>query len=371
MNSDSFIDSFNEDMGVHEARLFRTLIDRHEALYQQVLRDYRIYQKNLSARESFEKDIRYFLDDLYEFSRVATSDQCLKYISLLFGTWHVALSTLVPVSLDFALPRFSRPHLTGTFLYERDLDKRLEMYAYRLHYGMDIHGDQPEKITNTDRHHAEVYFASEVLSAEISFPHELSPDSYPRLEHIWLEEVKTIRAYHIWEERGRIWDPLQEKSDYFLESERLIQLLGNPSIKVPPNVFAPIADYIEYYARIRLLDEPEYQVRNLVARKAQRVASTVCWLRDEEIFGHVVNYVKDFYGNIIPAIIDKEEKAIEAVLRAFVRSQTHGSQRPIINCFEAAIAIFFLDATAVQHLWRFRISSTRQGSVRNRFVSRL
>ena len=44
----------------------------------------------------------------------------------------------------------------------------------------------------------ETFFVSEVLEGSINFASNITSESYWRLEEVWLQQVKTLRAYLLW-----------------------------------------------------------------------------------------------------------------------------------------------------------------------------
>ena len=66
--------------------------------------------------------------------------------------------------------------------------------------------------------------------------------------------------------------------------------------------------------------------------------------------------MKMFYEHIIPAVLQNDEESVLTVLKAFQFSNEN-SYNLIINCFEAALPIYFLNPGIVEKLWP-SISST-------------
>src|SRR5271157_4121103 len=62
-------------------------------------------------------------------------------------------------------------------------------------------------------------------------------------------------------------------------------------------------------------------------------------------------YVRLFYENIIPAVVEKDRLSVLRVLKAFQYSKAPENCWRVINCFEAALAIYFLDREIIESLW--------------------
>ncbi len=59
-------------------------------------------------------------------------------------------------------------------------------------------------------------------------------------------------------------------------------------------------------------------------------------------------YVRGFYENIGPAIETKAPTATKALLAAMKLGETEGYRYHIMDCFEAALLIYFLDPETVE-----------------------
>jgi len=63
-------------------------------------------------------------------------------------------------------------------------------------------------------------------------------------------------------------------------------------------------------------------------------------------------YAKLFYENIIPAVKKDDPEKVENVLKAFGFSETQEHHYySMINCFEVALAIYFLPDKIIRNLW--------------------
>jgi hypothetical protein len=208
---------------------------------------------------------------------------------------------------------------------------------------------------------AALIFAMEVLAGEIHLTRTLRPRSYGNLEGEWLSDVKRTKAYLMWErcvleqQRDRqAWSP----DDFYFEvCKQLRERLAPGKDKAEPVDFAPIRDYLrEHYldAVDKLAPHREDSDRLLRAKAHQIFAAGAGQGADADWY-HACAYARMFYDNIIPAVEAKsqEERAETTllVLKAFQYSKAPENRYLIINCFEAAVAIYFLDAEIVQRIW--------------------
>jgi hypothetical protein len=197
---------------------------------------------------------------------------------------------------------------------------------------------------------AELVFALEVLEGRLHLTRRLDSNTWPLLEKEWLSDVKRTKAYLLWEDRGD--DPDRHRRDYDDACAALRGRLVDERAKAPVHDF----DVVEKYLRERFLsqdrfDERKPAARELLERKAQRISRTS---PDQDSFGdwcHACEYARMFYDNILPAVHKKDQDATLAVLKAFQFSRAPENRYLIIDCFEAAIAIYFLDAGTIRGIW--------------------
>jgi hypothetical protein len=213
-----------------------------------------------------------------------------------------------------------------------------------------------------DRYWAGVAFVADVIEGHENFPSRIGKSSYRRLEEMWLKEIKQYMAYI---HTLLTWDdlagshPQRDRQDYEEICKHLRELLLTQT-KGKKSEFEEPKSYIEerYLSGGKLdLDKPE--ARKLVEKKAHRFSEKILesggtpddftnWIDAE-------TYTKMFYENIIPAILETDPKKAEektlTVLRALQFSETTKNRYHVVNCFEVALAIYFLDAQIVKGLW--------------------
>ena len=218
-------------------------------------------------------------------------------------------------------------------------------YANRLHEL--IPSTMEEK--NRDWHEAEVYCAFEVLIGDVKLT-ELFDSSYHWIEDIWLKEVKQLWGYLVWSRKGEPFDLDGGVTNYFKACDELRdRLFAGATKKSEKEEFHNFCKYLkEKYFFSSHFDPNKLSSRRLLERKAQRVHqvnpqsnATADWLRAE-------SYVCEFYNHIIPAIVDRDRGSTSHVLKAFADSENGGWPFSIVNCFEATLAIYFLDPTLVE-----------------------
>ena len=220
---------------------------------------------------------------------------------------------------------------------------QLQRNRGRIHKEITSTSEQEKK----DWYLATVCFATEVLDGRISFPHQISQDLYPLLENVWLEDVKRMKAYLIWEENDCPFDYGDGRHEYFQACRQLRNRILDHKAKASGPGFLKLRNYLEqmYLSDQAKLRITESSVINMISRKAHKI-----WeLRNHNSFadadwetaGH---YVRDFYENIIPAATKQHARHVAAVENAFCAVHRGTSSQDIANAFEAALVIHYLPA---------------------------
>jgi hypothetical protein len=204
----------------------------------------------------------------------------------------------------------------------------------------------------TDWRHASTHVATNVMTGRLPLS-DLDPECFPRLESVWLDDIRQNLAYFSWinnREEAGFWSPDGVRQQYYHEAcIEIRNLLVERRVKDRLENFVSVREYISE----RYLDEfqrfngehssslTELKVRRLSANAARQMAEVLA-----------AEYSRKFYENIVPAVEACDQEACIGVLQAF----QHGGSLPgfpsIVTCFEASVAISFLDATTVQALWK-------------------
>lgn len=108
--------------------------------------------------------------------------------------------------------------------------------------------------------------------------------------------------------------------------------------------------YVNEYQKINPLDDDSLKLSWLIRKKARRIYETTGFTSTDHNWMLAETYVKMFYENIIPAVEQNDREKVLRVLKAFQYSKTSGFL--IKNCFEVALAIYFLNPKIIQSLWR-------------------
>jgi hypothetical protein len=191
---------------------------------------------------------------------------------------------------------------------------------------------------------ARLLFACRIFDKDIDFARQNLDALFSCLEGIWLTDVQRFKAYFIWEDNGDGWDPLHAENYYAAACQQITQRLHSRA-KASKNDFTSIRQYLKkrYLTDDGKIDTiKNQQAKNLVERKAVRPGMN--WSDAE-------TYVKGFYENIIPAVVNVDLQAEEAQERAWNALQLLQSDKAVMaNCLEIAVSIYFLQAPEVKSL---------------------
>jgi hypothetical protein len=206
-----------------------------------------------------------------------------------------------------------------------------------------------------DWHNACIFWASQILDGTIPLC-RLEEVSFRRLEEIWLKEVEELKAYYYWEKQSTedgLWLPKGKKEEqYFVACKEVRQLLTDPSVKGNLSNFEKAEQYIikKYLTEEGKLDEE--RARMEIHRKAARIWESTGYSNSGENWQGAKSYMRMFYENIIPAVRKNNPENILGVLRAFQYSNKAPENCSlIVNCFEAALAVYCINNKTIETLW--------------------
>jgi hypothetical protein len=349
----------------------------HEVLYEKALRDRSALMSNPEGLNDFLDGVDRFLADIVRISTQVTMLDDYSWLSDVTLKWHVIFSSVFNIQKE--VPALSIPQkLESTtnlpFYSEESLEERFDKIAYyrslarRTNELLRLVGLEkllpgtPED-ADQDRREAGIVFAASVLEGDVHLARQVGPDSYYRLEQIWLSDVKKAKAFFIWERRDPSLDSDYDKSYYYAACEEVRQMLVNRTIKGTLEEFEDAKYYIEqqYLDDEGKLDPRKPSAHALLGRKAGRVWQgggenpLADWLVAE-------TYSQMFYENIIPAVTAGDLESTLKVLKAFQYSKAPENRYLIINCFEVALAIYFLDGDTIEQIWTSSGSGSEEES---------
>jgi len=311
-----------------------------------------------SDLEEFKNKVDNLLEDIRRLSEEVDSFEDYRWLSDAIIKWQFVYSKIfgTPNIITLSQPKNSwLPQPPVTFSEEENNDwiKRLSEF---MGFARGTETGRKDSNAQEDWHTAEVFFASEILEGRFNFASRISPKSYWRLENIWLKEVKTLKAYFHWVKMKRLFS--DQEIDFNEASNQIRKMLINEEIKAHPSEFLEPKKYIQerYLGSdgIHLPKKRNAELDQLIERKAFQIYTTTGTTDNQKNWTHAETYVKMFYENIIPAIqetdSDKSKERVLRVLKAFQYSKMN--RFIIINCFETALAIYFIDPKIIKDLWK-------------------
>ncbi|MGZ4841118.1 MAG: hypothetical protein ACXV5J_05185 [Candidatus Angelobacter sp.] len=218
--------------------------------------------------------------------------------------------------------------------------------------------DQAHQQANYDWSQAELYLASYVIDGQFDLVRSLTPESYRRLEGedgtMWLQRVKQLKAYMNWKSRGEGWGEEAARADYAKASREIVDQVFRPERKAPQSAFLPIQEYIEKhflakdaFSKDATLDPAKERTKLWLEVKARRLSET----RGVDDPAAAEDFMRKYYENIITAVLgggEKNEKSTRSVIEALGLCSAFSHYDAMVNCFEMALAIYFLDPQKAQ-----------------------
>ena len=120
----------------------------------------------------------------------------------------------------------------------------------------------------------------------------------------------------------------------------------NPERKLEKSAFKPVQRYIElHYLDAEKLASPKDWNKRVGSWIAVKLERLIKWLgmpkSEAENIANV--FMKNYYENIIMATVNADYEATRRVLETLGLLPQFEQNASIVNCFEMAIAIYFLD----------------------------
>ena len=145
----------------------------------------------------------------------------------------------------------------------------LESHPHQIH---SVIASSPDEMQD-DWYGAMTCLTAEILDGRGDFARQLGSDLYRLLGDVWLDDVKRVKAYLIWESNGANWDPTGWTRNFILACEDVNRRTLEESVKASPKTFAHVKTYLEkrYLVAgvVDLSHRPD--AHHLIANKAQRI----------------------------------------------------------------------------------------------------
>jgi len=338
----------------------------HDELYYKVLKDHRTLLKNSQELSAFISSANRLVKDIQTLSTQVRSLDDYTWLSDTIVRWQLVFSSLLNIPKEIRISSPTGPLETEQpvrLMPEEEMEQWLATRAHHLSIVRKANtllreADFIERIPstteemNSDWRSANIDLAAAVLEGKINFARQIGSRSYYRLERQWLREVKQLSAYRIWENRGGPLHLDTREADYYEACERIRLMLVDPGIKASKDDFEEPIAYIEtHYLTAGKIDPNDNRTKKLIESKTK-----LAWNVEDQIdvaANRVVarKYVNAFYQNIIPAVADDDPESVLGVLKAFQYARGSEVRFLLVNCFEVALAIYFLNPEIIVEFW--------------------
>lgn len=342
----------------------------------QILRDSNAFYTKVSG----------LLNDIHTVSSEVSAKDEYTSLEKRFGRWRdICLFVLhMPVTTSLNRPAQalteSRPVWTAEALQKWHDDKAWQIFRQRAveaYYRVSeehILARHPsnEKEYESDGHAAKIYMGCDVLDGtSFDFVRDFDAASYCMLEgDCWLQEAKNLKAYFRWRRH-----PAGDANQDYLDAcgdlgKRLREAERSPQTSFQRVVGYLLSRYLTYVAPSEPRDAseslpaeaggpvpaPGSWTLNKASNDTRRLIEVKAWLawkqtgdpNQEANWVRAEKFAEDFYQNIIPAVTLNDETSARTVLRALLTGAA--DETDLANCFEAAIAIYFINAAIVGKL---------------------
>jgi hypothetical protein len=352
------------------------LREAHEKLWKELEAEQAAIRSRRARRAEFVRRFDELVGQLRRFAGEVTSADALEWLSTVTAEWQVAFSSILRVPRDLrkeiGVPVPSPNLEYSCRLTESDVHRYLESKAYEIGQERKLTGlfrrwaelrshrhRIHEAIWSTseemleDWYVASVCFATEVLDGRIHFARQVPRELYPLLEGVWLDDVKRMKAYLIWEKAGMPFEPDGGKADYFSACDDLLRRAMDVNAKASQASFADARTYVEqmYLSEGRVEPARDPSTHDLIARKAHRIwelqshgdSAPADWQVAQQ-------YVSGFYAHVVHAVLTGSREDIACVANAFCAVHSDSSPHDIANAFEAALVIYYLSAEGLEEV---------------------
>jgi hypothetical protein len=336
---------------------------KHTDLYNQarpLFTSTELIKKTSDSLNTLQIEIDSFLDSIVEISKDVILLDDYNWLGETLAGWQLIYSRIFSKEkyMELELPKnilIARPPVSDTFLSDEDIKKRISIINNEInvnrvkehHYG-----------NNNLERLGEINFAWEVLDGKVRFNQNISSNSYYLFENIWLTQIKELIAHFNWINHRQNDDIRysKHKEDYESACNTLRAMLVDASRKVDKSFFlVETKAYIENrYLTDGQFDDKKYEAHELLNRKSAHICERLVNKNDNDDIENWLDakaYIKLYYENIIPAIVEKREESILSIIKAFQFTTIVKDKLHIIDVFEVILAIYYLDAAIISKLW--------------------
>jgi hypothetical protein len=199
----------------------------------------------------FVQQVEDFFADLSRVSKTVASIKDYKWICETIVLWQLFFASTLNEPKVIQIPNppaeLEQDSSPGEELTVEELTSRRQDTAKVFALERSRHFGTATSTTQEmvqDWHNAETMLVSNILDGSLNFVTRISPETYPLLEQIWLDDVKQLRAYIYWQNGVKVFDPEDSMQDYFIQCQHLRRMLIDPVIKASPSKLGKPLSYI-------------------------------------------------------------------------------------------------------------------------------
>jgi hypothetical protein len=340
----------------------------HAALYQTALDNYPMLRRNADALQRFEADVNRLLESIAGLAAEVKTIEDYDWLCDAILKWQIVFSSIFNIPRNLQVPPpprtlepppdlkfFSGGDLEQWFkdlAFQQSLTRRRNLLLQEKSQIVHSIGSSQEAMDG-DWYDISVIFAARVLEGRFNLALQIDRSSYWRLEEVWLSDVKRAKAYYAWERREDRLTADSHREDYAAASEELRSMLIDPRIKASAELFAEPQQYLDgRYLTDGAFDPRRPASVSLIRRKAGRIWLTTGETDEITNWSRAETYCRAFYDNIGPAVLQSDPERALGALHAFEFSKAPEHRYLVINAFETALAVYFLDAQIIAGLWK-------------------
>jgi len=319
----------------------------------------RLWAEHLAAgdknrSQDFVANAESLVDQMVTYSGQASSMEEFEWLRTALEKWRIVFATVLrkPKWIAVTMPPVVEPAAeSGTMMWTaQDLENRVLARANELAKDRAVRKAAAASATQLlartpsnpeeereDYETANVYLACDVLDGVIGIA-QLQPSAYPRLETVWLEDVKRLKAYFIWLESG---GKGRDDSCWLEACGDIQRRLLNRDKSGNLQEFETIRAYFE---QICLTNDrfDAKKAHDAIEAKARRLWQ-VADRGDEKNWTTATDYVESLYENMVAAVCRQDSEAASTVLGLLDTCEPASDRTHLMtNAFEVAVAARFV-----------------------------
>lgn len=351
----------------------KLLIEHHDCLLDKFAKDRDLIRIDDARRTDFVNCVDLFLDQLRQSVPQVRTTAAADLLGQFASEWQTIFTAELRIPRDISdifrigrAPDDCEPTLTyakvaplqreiilerireRAFLISKDwklnwLKRQLFAFSARPELIHKTILTPPVRTPEDDWREACVFFACDVVDARVDLALQLGVCAFEFLENVWLEDMKRLKAYFFWEAAQPNGELADANEFYGKACDDIRARLGDNAIKSGAESFSPIADWLkkEILDHGQLDTQTRPYARCLVEKKAWRLWNRTKCEDSSRNWQSAESYARSFYENLIPAVVDRNRKAIDAIRRAVLDESPANSTREIVNALEVAVVAYF------------------------------